>query len=58
MLKTLHQWNENKTLIFFGNMRHAYEKSLLRLKQRLCATLGANGSTKCEGGEFMDGITT
>jgi hypothetical protein len=47
-----------KAWFFFANMQHTYEESLLRLKPRLCAALGANGSTKCEGGKFMDGITT
>jgi hypothetical protein len=47
-----------KPWIFFANMQHTYEESLLKFKPRLCATLGANGSTKCEGSEFMDGITT
>jgi len=38
-------------------MGHIYEESLLRFKPRLCATLGASGSTKCGGG-FMARVTT
>jgi len=48
---------KTKPWFFFANMRHTYEESLSRFKLRLCATLRANGSTKCEGGELMDGIT-
>ncbi len=55
-INTSMKWKQK--LGFFANMGCTHKESLLKFKPSLCATLKVGDSNECEGGGFMDGVTT